>query len=74
MKAKKQIWGNHLSESPDELMVQFCAGRDVAALPMADEALLPFDLWTNRAHAIMLFRQGILTEKHLTAILKSLRW
>ena len=74
MRAKKQqIWGNHLSQSPDELMVQFCAGRDVAPLPMADAALLPYDLWTNRAHAIMLFRQGILPEKHLAALLKALK-
>ncbi len=74
MRAKKQqIWGDHLSQSPDELMVQFCAGRDVAPLPMADAALLPYDLWTNRAHAIMLFRQGILPEKHLAALLKALK-
>ncbi len=57
---KRQIWGNHLAAPPDQLMVRFCAGRDVAPLPMADAALLPFDLWTNRAHAIMLQRQGIL--------------
>lgn len=73
MKAKKQIWGNHLKESPDELMVRFCAGRDVTELPMADAALLPYDVWTNRAHAIMLFRRGIIAEKHITAILKALR-
>lgn len=73
MKAKRQIWGNHLSESPDEMMVQFCSGRDVAGLPMADAVLLPHDLWTNRAHAIMLYRQEIISEKHLTALLKALK-
>jgi argininosuccinate lyase len=57
---KRQIWGHHLAAPPDELMVRFCAGRDVTPLPMADGELLPFDLWTNRAHAIMLRRQGIL--------------
>jgi argininosuccinate lyase len=56
---KAQIWGSHLSEPPDRLMLEFCAGRDVKALPMADALLLPFDLWTNRAHVIMLARQGI---------------
>jgi argininosuccinate lyase len=56
---KAQIWGSHLNEPPDRLMLEFCAGRDVKALPMADEVLLPFDLWTNRAHVIMLGRQGI---------------
>ena len=58
--AKQQIWGSHLGEPPDRLMLEFCAGRDVQPLPMADELLLPFDLWTNRAHVIMLGRQGIL--------------
>ncbi len=69
---KNQIWGGHLSQPPDQLMVEFCAGRDVAAVPMADEVLLPFDLWTNRAHAIMLCRQGILEETVLKALLKAL--
>lgn len=59
-RAKAQIWGNHLHQPPDRLMLEFCAGRDVQALPMADEELLPFDLWTNRAHALMLGKQGIL--------------
>ncbi|MBI3991997.1 MAG: argininosuccinate lyase [Candidatus Lambdaproteobacteria bacterium] len=69
---KRQIWGNHLGASPDELMLAYCAGRDVLALPMADAELLPFDLWTNRAHAIMLQRQGIIAQRTLKAILKAL--
>ena len=69
---KRQVWGGHLSAPPDELMVRFCAGRDVAPLPMADAELLPFDLWTNRAHAIMLHRQGILPPGMLADILAAL--
>jgi argininosuccinate lyase len=69
---QRQIWGNHLSQPPDELMVRFCAGRDVTPLPMADEELLPFDLWGNRAHAIMLHRRGMLEKRALKAILKAL--
>ncbi|MBI4082052.1 MAG: argininosuccinate lyase [Candidatus Lambdaproteobacteria bacterium] len=69
---KKQIWGGHLAASPDELMIAFCAGRDTTPLPMADAALLPFDLWTNRAHAIMLHRQGILSAAEARAILAAL--
>ncbi|MDH4246809.1 MAG: argininosuccinate lyase [Deltaproteobacteria bacterium] len=57
---KRQIWGGHLQGSPDALMVSFCSGRDVSPVPMADAVLLPFDLWTNRAHALMLARRGIL--------------
>jgi argininosuccinate lyase len=66
------IWGKHLSQDPDAVLVQFCAGRDVTPLPMADAELLPFDLWTNRAHAIMLHRQGILDRGALVAILEGL--
>ena len=53
-KKRSQIWGNHLSNPPDEQNVLFCAGRDVQEIPMADQILLPFDIWTNRAHCIML--------------------
>jgi argininosuccinate lyase len=66
------IWGSHLAAAPDELMVRFCAGRDVMPLPMADAELLPFDLWTNRAHAIMLGRQGIVEGPVLAAMLEAL--
>lgn len=69
---KKQVWGSHLSAPPDELMVAFCAGRDVTALPMADVELLPYDLWTNRAHARMLAKQGIITGDVLEKILEAL--
>ncbi len=70
---QRQIWGGHLSAPPDPLMVAFTAGRDVTALPMADAVLLPFDLWTNRAHAIMLQRQGILDRTTLKRILTALK-
>jgi argininosuccinate lyase len=70
---KAQIWGGHLSAPPDALMVRFCAGRDVTPLPMADAELLPFDLWTNRAHAIMLGRQGIVSAPALRGMLEALR-
>jgi argininosuccinate lyase len=70
--AKRQIWGSHLSAPPDALMVRFCAGRDVTPLPMADAELLPYDLWTNRAHAIMLARQGIAPPEVLRRQLEAL--
>ncbi|HUJ76156.1 MAG TPA: argininosuccinate lyase, partial [bacterium] len=70
--AKPQIWGGHLALPPDELMLRFCAGRDVQPLPMADAELLPFDLWTNRAHAIMLQRQGIIAPALLGRMLAGL--
>ena len=40
---------------------------------MADAALLPFDLWTNRAHAIMWQEQGVLPTGVLPRILAGLQ-
>ncbi len=57
---KSQVWGSRLSAPPDELNVEFCAGRDVSFLPMADESLLEYDIWTNLAHSSMLLKVGIL--------------
>ena len=42
------------------------------SLPMADAILLPYDLWTNRAHAIMLYEQKIITSQTLSLILQGL--
>ena len=73
MKDKQsQIWGSHLKNQPDEQNVLFCAGRDVQELPMADELLLPYDIWTNRAHCIMLERQGLVPKASLAKILTGL--
>ena len=71
-KEKQQVWGSHLSETPTEQNILFCAGRDVTAIPMADEALLPYDIWTNRAHSIMLCNQGIIESDTLGKILEGL--
>ena len=73
MKNKKsQIWNSRLGDHDSELNVLFCAGRDVQKLPMADEVLLPFDIWTNRAHSIMLEQQGLISKSTLRSILEGL--
>ena len=66
------VWGKHLAAKPAEALVRFCSGRDVTVVPMADAELLPYDLWTNRAHAIMLHRQGILGREVLIGLLSAL--
>ena len=71
-KKQTQIWGKHLSNPPDEQNVLFCAGRDVREIPMADQILLPFDIWTNRAHCIMLHKQEIISGSCLRKILTGL--
>ena len=65
---KQQIWGARLNAPPDELNVQFCAGRDVFPLPMADEVLLEYDIWTNLAHSNMLHRVGVLNSSEMKEI------
>ncbi len=73
MKNKQsQIWNSRLSKQTLEQNVLFCAGRDVQVLPMADEILLPYDIWTNRAHCIMLQKQNLISKTNLKCILKGL--
>jgi argininosuccinate lyase len=69
---KAQVWGGRLSTPPDKLNLAFCSGRDVAAVPMADELLLPYDIWTNLAHAKMLTHCHILTDDECRALCEAL--
>jgi len=71
-KKRAQVWGSHLNKPPNEQNILFCAGRDVQPLPMADELLLPYDIWTNRAHCIMLHKQGLIPSASLSSILAGL--
>jgi len=73
IKKQTQVWGSHLKKPPNEQNVLFCAGRDMQPLPMADELLLPYDIWTNRAHCIMLHKQGLIPKASLSSILEGLK-
>jgi len=66
------IWGHRLEGEPEELSISYCAGRDVRTIPMADEILIPFDIWNTEAHNIMLHRQGIISRGELKVILSAL--
>jgi argininosuccinate lyase len=59
-KQKDQLWGERLSEAPELRNIAYCAGRDVATRPMADAQLIPYDIWQNRAHVVMLERKRII--------------
>jgi len=72
-KNKKQVWGGRLSEKPEMLNVLYTAGRDVISVKAADEILIPYDIWVNRAHSIMLNKQGIISKIELSKILKALK-
>ena len=67
-----QVWGHRLEGKPEELNVLYCAGRDVKVIPMADELLIPFDIWNTEAHNVMLHKQGIISRDELRVILSAL--
>ncbi len=58
--AARPIWSKRTAAGPSPRMLSYCAGRDVAGRPPADLALVPSDLWLNRAHCLMLARRGII--------------
>ncbi len=65
---KKTIWGNHLEldnkkKESIKANIRFCAARDVSPIPMADERLVVWDLWTNYAHCQMLAKQKIINNQ-----------
>ncbi|MDX2471107.1 MAG: argininosuccinate lyase [SAR324 cluster bacterium] len=69
---KTQVWGARLKAGPNETNIAFCAGRDVATLPMCDQRLLSYDIWTNLSHAQMLKEVGVLNSEEFQAIKKGL--
>ncbi len=68
-----RLWGGRFEELPTQEVVDFLSGRDVRGIPPADERLIPYDIWGNRAHVLMLCRQGILSRQDGKKILKGLR-
>ena len=66
-----RLYGTSLV-SPTPEVVAFMAGWDVTTKGAADQALIPFDLWVNRAHTRMLVAQAILTPAQGQAILQGL--
>ncbi len=72
MKVDK-LWGGRFEELPSREMVDFLSGRDVRGILPRDERLIPYDLWGNRAHVLMLCHQGILSKQDGKKILKGLR-
>lgn len=74
----RPVWAKKIGSTPfseDDLAhaLAYCAGRDTAPRDMADAALLPFDIQTNRAHCAMLCRRGIIPAVRLAAIERGLR-
>ncbi len=70
----RPIWSKRTSTaaSPSQRVLEYCSARDVAARPAADARLIEADLWTNRAHCLMLARRGIIQPGAGRAILRGL--
>lgn len=69
--ATQRLYGSNLvSPTPD--VVAFMAGWDVASKGAADQALVPFDVWVNRAHTAMLVECSIITKAQGQAIFQGL--
>ncbi|MFW5870556.1 MAG: argininosuccinate lyase [Candidatus Sumerlaeota bacterium] len=67
------VWSRRIASEAGKANVAYCAGWDVRQRAPADLALLPWDLWTNRAHCTMLARAGVIPPAKLKRILKALK-
>lgn len=72
MKKVTTLWGSRFDTAPDAAAIAFAAGRDVSSVAPADLNLLPYDVWLNKSHCVMLARQKIITDKDANIILKGL--
>lgn len=68
----KPIWQSAAKGNPRDAFVAFASGRDVTALIAADEALIPYDLWTNRAQAAGLMKIGVYSREEFQTVIQGL--
>ena len=57
------LWGSRFGKRPAEGLLAFTAGRDMQHTQPYDERLIPYDLWGSKAHAIMLWKQKVISKK-----------
>jgi argininosuccinate lyase len=69
----ERLWGERFEALPSREMIDFLSGRDVKGISPCDERLIPYDLWGNRAHLLMLCHQNILSKQDGKKILKGLK-
>ncbi len=72
MKINK-LWGSRFHREPPPRIIEFLSGRDVEGVLPSDQHLVEYDIWGSKAHAIMLCKQGIISEDDLRVILTGLR-
>ena len=72
MKINK-LWGSRFHREPPHRIIDFLSGRDLEGISPSDQHLVEYDIWGSKAHAIMLHRQGIISEDDLRVILRGLK-
>lgn len=71
-KQTNKLWGAAFNTAPTKAVIAFTAGRDVVGVPPADVALLPYDIWVNKAHCVMLGKTGIIPVADAAKLLSEL--
>jgi argininosuccinate lyase len=71
-KKSKQVWGGRMKSGPSMTNVFYCAGRDPFPRIAADELLIPYDIWVNKVHCLMLLKQEIIDLETARGILGAL--
>jgi len=64
----KMLWGGRFSSGPADALLEFTSGEGV----LLDARLIPYDIWGNRAHTLMLARQKIISKGEAANILAAL--
>jgi len=67
-KDKKMLWGGRFAESPEEALFSYMSAENVCL----DSRLISYDILGNRAHAIMLAEQKIISRSEGKSILSAL--
>lgn len=67
------LWGDRLRQEAADGLLAFTSGRDVRPTPPYDERLILYDIWGSKAHAIMLWKQGIISEEEAQTLLRGLK-
>jgi argininosuccinate lyase len=68
----QKLWGARFEKESPQRIIDFLAGRDVRGQAPCDEVLIPYDIWGSEAHAVMLWKQGIISKKDVREILTGL--
>jgi len=68
IKQTNKLWGHAFNSTPDKKTLIFTSGRDVIGLPPSDAALIIYDVWVNKAHAVMMAKTGcipLISARHI---------